>query len=144
MNREIKFRAKSVESGEWVIGYYYYGHLSQQHFLISEAQIGNPYFNRIMPETLGQFTGALDKDGTEIYQGDIAKSLWQHDGVNNYNYEMKGQIVFDVYHMQFELFVDKGDSAVSFPLYSFEREELIKDTLEVIGDIYTTPELLNK
>jgi uncharacterized phage protein (TIGR01671 family) len=66
--REIKFRGKRVDNGEWV-----YGDLGFDGFrrpYIHNLDDGEQCFS-VIPETVGQFTGLRDKNGREIYEGDI-------------------------------------------------------------------------
>jgi hypothetical protein len=61
--RTIKFRGLRVEGKGWVYGHYYDDEL--QSFIISGI---NTY--EVIPESVGQFTGLLDIEGKEIYEGD--------------------------------------------------------------------------
>jgi len=91
-----------------------------------------------------QDTGLLDKNGKKIYESDVIKTHWQHDGMNNYDYEITGEIIWDDYYSAFRI----KNKEYNFPLYSFEREQFCdKDgdnEIEIIGNIYENPDLLKK
>lgn len=148
MKREIKFRGKiaeDIEALEMKSGYWFDGHYvreGNQHFIVVDDE--DQMYLKIFPETLGQFTGLLDKTGKEIYEGDILrgdKYPFNCDGVDNYFAE----IVWCDNVCGFYRRTHKSPNSLVRGISHGDWELLDEDDIkffEVIGNIHDNQELL--
>lgn len=113
MNREIKFRGFSKKLNSWVYGFLQEVDVEGVGYSYIFWQ-GNTTF--VEANSVGQFTGLHDKNGKEIYEGDIVT-----DGVGKY------KIIYDLKLAGYQ------------PYYIFRDEP--ENYCEVIGNIYENTEL---
>ena len=78
MKREILFKAKREDNDEWVEGFYVCIS-GTKHYILTGNPVISPHnvdieLYKIIPETVGQFTGWCDKNGVKIFKGDIVRA----------------------------------------------------------------------
>lgn len=133
--REIIFRGKRVDNGEWIYGFITIKtrngdgigikYDNPKYFINYETWDEGFYNCEVIPETLGQFTGKLDKNGKKIFEDDIVKYII---GIKGYK---------STYNTH--------TSPVKFKdckFYPFTSSDIIET--EIIGNIHDNPELLSE
>ena len=129
--REILFRGKSVDGGEWLYGHYVHQYGADMIYLPDgvDREYGFDYYH-IDKETVGQYTGLTDKNGKKRFEGDIIKYLYH----KSYNVIAFENGAFGYTTKRFECFrsFDDGEDGIA------------ADLAEVIGNIHDNPELLKE
>lgn len=126
MSRENLFRAKKIDSGEWIEGYLF--RCWQKAYILWGMINDVPDMKEIDPETIGEHTGLTDKDGKK-FEGDIFQAS---DG----EYMQRYIIAWDEYSLEWSAQCI-GDPDGTLPLSEFRAGEI-----DVIGNIFDNPELL--
>ena len=154
--KTIKFRGKRCDNGEWVYGYYarLRNEFKEWHCIMTEEDASENYikdcnaynmiYTPVNHNTVGQFTGLCDKNGNEIYEGDIL--LWTRKNVH-----IEGRPLRD-FADRCETFYDDDKCAFRFKykldcgscigLLDFSDDRADESYIEVIGNIHDNPELL--
>lgn len=137
--REMIFRGKRTDNGEWVYGYYtkarYFLNKKEMHIIFEPDVEAFPHceftgYEEVLPETVGQYTGLTDKNGIKIFEGDIVHCVSKLDSADMVVIFECGQfrmILAEKYH-------EYQTNVGYYDINCFAKE--------VIGNIHDNPELL--
>ena len=155
--REILFRGKRIDNGEWLEGYltyrYHYCEQSEKEILWPvidwphELTLGkvpgiviSPI--KVIPDTVGQFTGLTDKNGEKIFEGDIIRCWYHRDGKEDL--VTVEQVVF--HQGAFVAHATNGTAKWWVHLPNNDGckplDKVYLREVEVIGNIHDNPELI--
>ena len=141
--REYKFKGKNKDIG-WVYGQLAYD-INGNTYIIQEVELDSSYgleetilfatmWHRVDKETIGQYTGLKDKNGTEIYEGDIIFIKGETKLL-----DIKGKVEYSNILAQFIITNTGSIVNEAEPLGDYEEEDI-----EVIGNIYDNKNLLEE
>lgn len=153
MNREILFRAKRKDNGEWVEGFLFKQQLESDVWCIGVNAISANDFSEIYgknvdwfiidPYTLCQYTGLTDKNGKKIWENDIVKYTFDYPSeiaTENGLKERISSVFWSEWRGSWSVYVDeRKGKGMNNDLFKYARNG---NTVEVIGNIFDDKELL--
>ncbi len=145
MNRQIKFKFWDLDTEQWV-------HPSEMEFCSNpdngESFIGLPFNLYWKNIQYCQFTGLLDKNGNEIYEGDVLKQT-----LNNHYWIHLVEMADPQFGNQLFAFTYKDNLSEENEIYTFKERVLENkfrtyipsgNNVEIIGNIFENPDLIKE
>lgn len=136
--REILFKAKRIDNGEWVEGSLIFDELDKQYRIVINLEYSTGTFintgnaPRVDTDTICQYTGLKDKNGCKIWENDVVAYWDTYSTENGYaEADCIGQVLWDDETLSFQ--VTERLSAESYE---------VMDECSVIGNIFDNKELL--
>lgn len=129
--REILFKGKRIDNGEWIEGYYcpcVFGRFPCRPAIIIKEDMDNGHWHpeEIIPSTIGQYTGLTDKNGKKIFEGDVVNFKTTAYFFKNCRIN---------YESQFARFCAIDNKGYEYPMDKTFN-------YEIIGNVFDNPELL--
>ena len=140
--REILFRGKRLDNGEWVYGYPVGWQNEGGDISIVDSRFGAcidesgnlmmleaPFVTKVDPSTVGQYTGLTEKNGKKVFEGDVVRRGYENANGSFYD------------NMPVSYSVNYGGWLTG----CYERltpKTVQRESVEVIGNVHDNPELL--
>lgn len=133
--REILFRAKRKDNGEWVEGdLSYIVHDKERMYVFPFGGLDSADRYEVAPETLCQYTGKTDEDGNKIFEGDIVGFVDLFSTESGYSEsDCLGEVIWSEEECCFH--VTNRLSAESWE---------VLDECKVVGNVFNNKELLDE
>ena len=146
--REILFRGKRLDNGEWVEGWYEmypFGRWPVKTSIIPSegAKAGHYEHVEVDSSTVGQYTGLKDKNGNRIFEGDMIKPF--DDEIDKMVVEFhNGQFLLCLYGERGYMTEYGLEEEGNYGCFEAEPLSSYGDDIEIIGNVHDNPELLEK
>ena len=125
--REILFRGKRLDNGEWIEGFFF--QIWERTYILWGTTNGAPNMIEVDPLTVGQYTGLTEKNGKKVFEGDVVRRGYENANGSFYD------------NMPVSYSVNYGGWLTG----CYERltpKTVQRESVEVIGNVHDNPELL--
>lgn len=140
--REILFRGKRMDNGEWEYGYLY--GIWEQRYILWGMTNNVHNMVEVDPETICQYTGLTDKNGKKIWEGDIISYQRDNDDCPFPNKDTKkrfGKVFYQGFRSTFAIGMGRnGSRSINDDLWKYVQNG---NRVEVIGNVFDNPEFLH-
>lgn len=140
--REILFRGKREDNGEWVFGAFCgrsskspFGEMQENPNIIKYDDPFDGYWFDVISSTVGQYTGLTDKKGVKIFEGDIVRT--KEYGKDAHGLNHVGFDTFQIRHYGYAVYLENSKR-------KFMLTPSTAQTCEIIGNVHDNPELLEE
>lgn len=145
MKREILFRGKSIQNGKWLYGNIQIPEAPYDEYFMWD----NGWQMQVDPDTIGQYTGLIDKNGKKIFEGDILRFKVPNGTIRYFVVEWASE---DRILRPLSNFVPDGNPfRISGWCFNWEGHRLYpsvidgvpdNEVMEIVGNIHDNPELI--